>query len=84
MSSGFSAHGSVEVIRRFLDAYGEQMEFCQLQLNYMDWHFQGAEEKVKLIWEAGDPHLGYGAAARRQAGEGNRCGYSEAPGNAPG
>ena len=27
---GFSAHGSVEVIRRFLDAYGEQMEFCQL------------------------------------------------------
>ena len=52
---GFSAHGSVEVIRRFLDAYGEQMEFCQLQLNYMDWHFQGAEEKVKLIWEAGIP-----------------------------
>lgn len=52
---GFSAHGSVEVIRRFLDVYGEQMEFCQLQLNYMDWHFQKAEEKVRLIREAGLP-----------------------------
>ncbi len=52
---GFSAHGSVEVMRRFLDAYGEHMEFCQLQLNYMDWHFQGAKEKVELIQEAGIP-----------------------------
>ncbi|MDE6184494.1 MAG: aldo/keto reductase, partial [Lachnospiraceae bacterium] len=31
---GFSAHGSAEVIRRFMDAYGKHMEFCQLQLNY--------------------------------------------------
>src|SRR5699024_8154018 len=34
---GFSAHGSCEVIERFLDAYGESMEFCQLQINYLDW-----------------------------------------------
>ncbi len=52
---GFSAHGSVAVIKRFLAAYGEHMEFCQIQLNYMDWHFQGAEEKVKLLNEAGIP-----------------------------
>lgn len=52
---GFSAHGSAEVIRRFLDAYGEHMEFCQLQVNYMDWHFQDAKEKVELIQEAGLP-----------------------------
>lgn len=52
---GFSAHGSVEVIRRFLDVYGPHMEFCQLQLNYMDWHFQGAKEKVELIQAAGLP-----------------------------
>ncbi len=52
---GFSAHGSVEVIRRFLDAYGEHMEFCQLQLNYMDWHFQNAKEKVALLQNAGIP-----------------------------
>ena len=52
---GFSAHGSTEVIRRFLDAYRKHLEFCQLQLNYMDWHFQHAEEKVKLVQEAGLP-----------------------------
>lgn len=52
---GFSAHGSLEVIRRFLDAYGAGMEFCQLQVNYMDWHFQGAKEKVELIRKEGIP-----------------------------
>lgn len=52
---GFSAHGSVEVMKRFLDAYGEHMEFCQLQINYMDWHFQSAKEKVELIRNAGIP-----------------------------
>ncbi|MGI6069238.1 MAG: aldo/keto reductase [Blautia sp.] len=52
---GFSAHGSVEVIKRFLFAYGAHMEFCQLQLNYMDWHFQGAKEKVELVQAAGIP-----------------------------
>lgn len=52
---GFSAHGSVEVLKRFLAAYGEHMEFCQLQLNYMDWHFQGAEEKYQLMKEHNIP-----------------------------
>ncbi len=52
---GFSAHGSVEVIRRFLEAYGKHMEFCQLQINYMDWHFQNAKEKVDVLCEAGIP-----------------------------
>ena len=52
---GFSAHGSAEVIRRFLDVYGAHMEFCQLQLNYMDWHFQRAEEKARLVRDAGLP-----------------------------
>lgn len=52
---GFSAHGSAEVIKRFLAAYGEHMEFCQLQVNYMDWHFQDAQAKVALLNEAGVP-----------------------------
>lgn len=52
---GFSAHGSLQVIQRFLDAYGEHMEFCQLQLNYMDWHFQNAREKAALLQKAGIP-----------------------------
>ena len=46
---GFSAHGSVEVIERFLKAYGKDMEFCQLQLNWLDWDFQDAKAKVALL-----------------------------------
>lgn len=30
---GFSCHGAMPVLQRFLDAYGKDMEFCQLQLN---------------------------------------------------
>ena len=48
---GFSAHGSVEVIKRFLEAYGKDMEFCQLQLNWLDWDFQDAKAKVALLKE---------------------------------
>ncbi len=48
---GFSAHGSYEVMKRFLDAYGDAMEFCQIQLNYLDWTFQNAKAKMKLLKE---------------------------------
>ena len=46
---GFSCHGALPVLKRFLDACGEYMEFCQLQLNYIDWAFQGGREKVALL-----------------------------------
>ena len=46
---GFSAHGNLDVMKRFLEAYGEYMEFCQIQLNYLDWTFQDAKEKVELL-----------------------------------
>lgn len=46
---GFSAHGDMGVITRFLDKYGEYMEFGQLQVNYLDWKFQNAKEKVELL-----------------------------------
>lgn len=52
---GFSAHGKMDVLKRFLDAYGEHMEFCQLQLNYLDWTFQNAKEKVELMREHNIP-----------------------------
>lgn len=48
---GFSAHGEMKVMRRFLEAYGEHMEFCQIQLNYLDWKLQQAKEKVELLHE---------------------------------
>ena len=46
---GFSCHGSLPVLQRFLEAYGEHMEFCQLQINYIDWTFQDGKEKVELL-----------------------------------
>ena len=48
---GFSAHGSREVIERFLKAYGKGMEFCQLQMNYLDWSFQDVKNKAALLAE---------------------------------
>lgn len=52
---GFSAHGSDKVMRRFLEAYGEHMEFAQIQLNYVDWTFQGGKTKVDLLNEYNIP-----------------------------
>jgi len=46
---GFSAHGSYDIMRRFLEKYGESMEFCQIQLNYIDWTFQNAKSKIELL-----------------------------------
>ncbi|MDD6786115.1 MAG: aldo/keto reductase [Eggerthellales bacterium] len=52
---GFSAHGNVDTIRRFLEAYGEHMEFCQLQVNPLDWTLQHAQEKYDYLTQAGLP-----------------------------
>ncbi len=48
---GFSAHGEAPVMRRFLEKYGEHMEFCQIQLNYLDLKFQNAQAKLDLLKE---------------------------------
>ncbi len=52
---GFSVHGSYDVCKRFLEAYGEHMEFCQIQLNYMDYEFQNAKAKLELLAEYNIP-----------------------------
>ncbi|MBQ8357805.1 MAG: aldo/keto reductase [Clostridia bacterium] len=52
---GFSTHGTLDTMRRFLAAYGKDMEFCQIQLNYLDWSFQEAKEKIGLLNEYGIP-----------------------------
>lgn len=46
---GFSTHASFENFKRFLDAYGEHMEFCQIQLNYLDYEFQDAKAKMEYL-----------------------------------
>ncbi|MBR6793891.1 MAG: aldo/keto reductase [Clostridia bacterium] len=48
---GFSVHGTLETMKRFLAAYGEHMEFCQIQLNWLDWKMQNAKAKVELLKE---------------------------------
>jgi len=46
---GFSTHGTLDTMKRFLDAYGKDMEFCQIQLNWLDWKLQNAKAKVELL-----------------------------------
>lgn len=48
---GVSTHGTLDTMRRFLDAYGKHMEFCQIQLNWLDWKLQNAKAKVDMLRE---------------------------------
>lgn len=52
---GFSTHASFENFKRFLDMYGEFMEFCQIQLNYIDYEFQDAKQKIEYLNELNIP-----------------------------
>ncbi len=52
---GFSTHGHPDIIRKFLDLYGDELEFCQIQLNYLDWSLQDAKSKYELLTERGIP-----------------------------
>lgn len=52
---GFSTHGSTEMLKEFLDQYGDVMEFCQIQLNYLDWTLQDAKGKYELLTKRGIP-----------------------------
>ena len=46
---GFSTHASNDTVKQFLDVYGEHIEFCQIQLNYLDWTLQDAKGKCELL-----------------------------------
>lgn len=52
---GFSVHGHWDTFIRFMERFGEHMEFCQIQLNYLDWEFQEARRKVEYCNEHGIP-----------------------------
>ena len=52
---GFSSHGSTEMLKEFLDKYGDVMEFCQIQLNYLDWTLQDAKGKYELLTQRNIP-----------------------------
>ena len=38
-----------------MDKYGEYMEFCQIQLNYIDYEFQDAKRKIEYLNERSIP-----------------------------
>lgn len=46
---GFSCHAQTEGLEQFLNLCGEDMEFCQIQLNYLDWTLQDAKGKYELL-----------------------------------
>lgn len=52
---GFSSHGRLDTIKRFMDEYGEHMEFCQLEVNYLDWTLQESREKYEYLTSLGLP-----------------------------
>ena len=52
---GFSCHSRVEGLEEFLDYCGDEMEFCQIQLNYLDWSLQNAKAKYELLCDRGIP-----------------------------
>ena len=52
---GFSCHCSVELLKEFLDYCGDAMEFCQIQLNYLDWTLQDGKAKYDLLTERNIP-----------------------------
>ena len=52
---GFSCHCSVELLKEFLDYCGDSMEFCQIQLNYLDWTLQDGKAKYDLLTERNIP-----------------------------
>ena len=52
---GFSCHAGPEALQEFVDGYGKDLEFCQIQLNYVDWKLQNAEKKVEILRKAGLP-----------------------------
>ena len=52
---GFSTHGTLDTMKRFIDAYGKDMEFCQIQLNWVDWKMQNAKAKVEMLKDLNIP-----------------------------
>ena len=46
---GFSIHGDLNTLNRFLEMYGPYMEFAQIQLNYLDYEFQAANAKMEVL-----------------------------------
>ena len=52
---GISSHGQLPMLESYLKEFGKDLEFVQLQINYLDWSLQQAKEKYELVTEMGLP-----------------------------
>ena len=52
---GISSHALPDNLEKFLDCHDGQIEFCQIQLNYLDWTLQNAERKYQILSERNIP-----------------------------
>ncbi len=50
---GFSFHGTVDDLKRIVNAH--KWDFAQIQLNYLDWTNQHAKEQYEILTDAGIP-----------------------------
>lgn len=46
---GFSSHGAPDNLEDYLKRSSNMLEFCQIQLNYLDWTLQDAKAKVEIL-----------------------------------
>lgn len=46
---GFSSHARYETLESFLDRHPNTFDFCQIQLNYVDYTLQEANKKVEIL-----------------------------------
>ncbi len=52
---GFSSHALPGTLERIADKYADVLEFCQIQLNYLDWTLQDARTKYNMLTERNIP-----------------------------
>ncbi len=50
---GFSFHGTINDLKQIIAAH--DWDFAQIQMNYLDWKNQNAEEQYNILTEAGIP-----------------------------
>ena len=50
---GFSFHGTIDDLKRIVAAH--KWDFAQIQMNYLDWKNQSADEQYKILTDAGIP-----------------------------
>ncbi|MDR1481479.1 MAG: aldo/keto reductase [Synergistaceae bacterium] len=46
---GFSCHAGMETFLKFMELHGDKKEFCQLEINALDWFLQDARKKYEFL-----------------------------------